>query len=547
VIPLDRYLSSIPGPEFAAKILRLDPSARRIALRARFRYDRRGFLRYCFPERYDLAWSPVHEAFLDDEAVGWRERTHQDKDLDIAPRGSAKTSIKSFGDLAHRIVYGLEVSILVFSTGYQLAEAIVKDLHQVFSDTSGEGGLAEIYGPFSVGGTQTRFVVQVPGGEPLGTQVAAMSFGGTVRGHKHEGRRPSLFVLDDTVNPKHLKKPEMRDKTWKFLNADILKAGFGYSQWRMVGTLQHRDDLVGRAAASPGWRTRRWKNLISWPADMALWDRARTLWANLADPDRIETARAFYAEHREAMDRGAEVLWPAGRPLFDLMCAWWENPAAFWAEDQNEPRDPTASLFDLDRLRRCRFDGRVIHTARGTEVPIEDCRVSMWLDPSEGGATSDRPAIAVLAKDPWGYRYVIEAEGTRHAPSAQHEALWRLWERHAARRPLVGMDETGTQGLLGEAFEREREDRRRMGRPWTMPIQAIKLTANKIERIASMEPDISHGWLEFDVALPGGVVEELGDFPNGATDDYLDAIEAADALFDRLNATVTWGALPARY
>lgn len=527
-----REIAALSHEDFIAGWRALPRPQRNHALRMRHRYRRDEFLLWAFPDRYDLEWSQVHLAFLADETTCWRDRKRQAKHLDIAPRGAAKTSLKSFGDVVHAVCFGLEVSVLVFSTGYQLAEDIVKDLHQVFTGKGDGESLAGVYGPFMVTGTQTSFSVATPHGEPLGTQIAAMSFGGTVRGHKYKGRRPSLFILDDTVNPKHLKNPTMREKSAKFLNSDILKAGFNYSRFQMVGTIQHEDDLVARAEKSPGWKTRKWKNLISWPKNTEAWEECRKIWARLENMNRVEDAYAFYLDNQAAMDDGAEVLWPEGRGLFALMCAFWENPSAFFAEDQNEPRDLRTMIFDLSRIRRCRWDGPVIHTSRGTDVQLADCRVALWLDPSGGGDGSDIPAIVAMAKDPHGYRYVIAAEGPHRPPSAQQAALWGWWERLGAWRPIVGADITGTQGLLGEAFERERVRRRAAGLAYNMQVNGKAFAISKPDRISGLEPDLNNGFIELDHALPGEYIAELG-FPTATTDDFLDATEAADGLLGR--------------
>ena len=526
---LDRW-TKIPGKEDRDR-----------ALRVRFRYNRRNFLRFCFPQRYDLAWSPVHEALLSDETESWRDRDRQSKTLDIAPRGGAKTSIKSFGDTIHEIVYGLEVSILVFSTGFQLAEDIVKDLHQVFTGKGDGDRLQALYGPFTVTGTQTCFSVTCPHGEPMGTQVAAKSFGGTIRGHKYKGRRPSLFVLDDTVNPKHLKNPEMREKAWKFLNSDILKAGFSYSRFRMVGTVQHRDDLVARCRKSPGWKTREWRNLLSWPKNTVRWEECRRLWADLGDMNRVETAERFYVDHKEEMDEGAAVLWPEGRGLFALMCAFWEDPTAFYAEDQNDPRDPNAAIFDLDRVKWCRLVSlTIVRNSRGENVDLRRCEIGIWLDHAGGKKNSDFGAIAVVARHPAGWFYLLECEVTRRAPSLQHQALWEAWARWShLPRVKVGYDATGTQSLLEEAIERIRDERRRAGLPWDMPSRAESLTEGK-SAIDALEPYLHNGWLELTDALDPQVREQLSFYPSGTHDDGPDAIHKAVNLLGTV-PTVTRG------
>jgi hypothetical protein len=527
-------IPDLTDDELAQVLPRLEPRDQAALLRQRAR-DLAFFTALLFPERVDLAFSPVHRAFLSDPKAPYSERTAQILRADIAPRGSAKSTIKSFADVLHDVAYGLEVCIHIYSTGYRLAEALVKDIYDVLTQKERYPLFHRIYGPIQVSGTQTYFSVTTPATGPLGCGVAAMSFGGDARGYKHAGKRPSKIILDDTVNPKHVRNPEQRELQEHFLQKDILKAGSRYTIFNLVGTIQHPDDLVARRKTSPQWRVRQWQNLIAWPANTALWDECRALWADLNNPDRLDAARAFYEAHRAEMDAGAEVLWPEGRPLFDLMCDFWASPASFWSEDQNTPRDPKASLFDLDRIVRCRWDGRnTIHTKQGP-VSLSDCRVALWLDPSKGEKKSDYPALAAVAHKPTrgggrGYLYAFYVSLLRQQPSAQHEALFGLWERLASHRPRVGYDETGTQGLLSEALQRLRTERKAKGLPYQIDLVPHTLTGDKVARISLLEPDLHNGWLQIDEAAPAEVWDELRDHPHAQHDDGLDAIERATWL-----------------
>lgn len=509
----------------------LRTSDRYAILRARCRADLGLFAATFFPDRFDLPWSTVHREMLLEDRPGWRERGAQQKGAWIAPRGSAKTTIESFLTVVHDILYGNEVCIGILSTDYSLAEDRVKDLYAVLSDSSAAEFLHRVYGPIHVAGTQTCFRATCPTGEALWTEVGAYSMGGTVRGHQWAGHRFSRWLLDDVVNPHHVASPTHRAKDWRFVNSDVLRSGWKYTRFDLVGTIVHPDDTVARTEKSPGWRVRRWQNLVKWPDRTDLWERCRAMWANLDDPHRIETARAFYDEHRAEMDAGADVLWPEGRPLWDLMTAYWENPAAFYSEDQNAPRDPDASLFDLDRIRRCRvIDSNTVEASRGVRIDLRKCEIGIWLDHSGGGKKSDFGAVAVVAREPAGWAYVLETILTRRAPSEQHTALWATWERwRHLPRMQVAWDATGTQGLLDEAMERLRDERRRAGEPWDMPGRGETLTEGK-SAIDSLEPHFHNGWLELADTTPGDVLDQIRDYPTGRNDDGPDAIHKAMTL-----------------
>ena len=521
-------IQALSRSEFEALWLASGPDSGPVLV-ARCRTDLELFCLAFLGEWFPAPWSPIHRELLDLPKVAWSTRTNQRREAWIAPRKSAKTTLAGKGDIVHDIVYGYEVCVMLFSTKYEDAERMVKEVYQLFTEPTQAPELHAIFGPFTVTGTATEFSVRCATGDPLGTQLASKSFGSSGRGHLYRGRRPSKVVMDDIVHPQHVQSPDQRAKDWRFLNGDVLKSGDVYTLFRMLNTIQHADDTPSRTARDPRWRVRRWRALVAWPK-LDRWEELRALWANLEDPDREETARSAHALRSDWYDEGAVVLWPSKRPLIDLMFDFWADPASFFAEDQNEPRDPSTAVFDLSRFRRCRFDGANIHTSRGTVVALTDCKAAIWLDPSSGKAGRDRPAIAAVVMDRYGWRYVVSVEILRRAPTEQHRALWAMWERLSSAKPRVGTDETGTQGLLGEALDRMREDRRKAGKAWALRIDGYALTGDKKLRIDRLEPDLHNGFIELDVAVPGEVLEEFRDHPTSTWDDAMDAIERADWL-----------------
>lgn len=537
-----REIQSLSMPEFERLWNEAEEALRPDVFRARARTDRALFCRTLFPDLFWRAWSPVHHTFLSRPKSPWRERTRPKRIADLAPRKSAKTTLENKADLVHDACYGFEVCTTVYSTTYGDSERIVKALHEVFTSPRAYPLLHRTFGPFTVEGTQTEFAVTCPGGEPLGSQFAAKSFGGSGRGHLYRSIRPSKVTLDDIVHPQHVNSPKQREDDWTFLNKDVLKSGDVFTLYRMLNTVQHSDDTTMRASRDPSWRCTRWSALIAWP-NLARWEPLKDIWSDLNNPEREEAALRYYHEHRAALDEGAEVLWPDGRPLFDLMLDFWSNPASFYSEDQNDPRDPERMVFDVERFRRCRFDGVNIHTSRGRVVPLGDCEVATWLDPSLGKKSSDYPALATVARErKTGYRFALSCSLDKGPPSTQRQRMWERFE--ALGRGKYGTDETGMGALFGEGFERERTDRQRAGRPWNMPVKGFKLsreTGDNAARISRLEPDAHNGWIEFSTDIPQAVIEMFRDHPHAVHDDGPDAIERADWLLGEALPTVKFG------
>lgn len=522
---------SAPWPVLLASLRGLDDETVDEALRHRFRYDRAAFARVLFPLRVTGSWSAYHLDMLARPAVAWHERRGQTHRLDVAHRGAAKSTLATFVDLVHAVVYGLDRFIAIASATDDLSAVFVKNLHRAFTDRVGLPMLHEMYGPIRVVGGMTDFVVSVDG-QPS-CRIGSFSARGPIRGQNHEGQRPTRIVYDDMEHPEDSRSPARRESAWRWVVSDAGEAGDPtccLHQW--VGTTTHRDGPVMRAALSPAWRSTSWRALQAWPERMDLWEQCRGLWADLADPDRIETARAWYEERREEMDRGASVLWPERYPLFELMCRWWASPAAFSAEMQNDPRDPARSVFDVTTFKRCRWDGaNEVTTSRGRVLLRSRCDIAVWLDPIPPSETGkDFAALAVVWRErTTGQRVVVWAEMRRMTPAEQRAAMWAMFERWG-QDARYGYEDNAFASLFGESFEREAQERRAAGLPWRLSVQGLASTQNKVEVIASIQPDTLNGWIEFDVGLPQEVIEQFGELPNGAHDDGPDAIVHADKL-----------------
>lgn len=522
-------IQTLSAPQWIALWRELPEAARPAALRARAEVDVGLFAHVAAADRFPSAWSALHLDLLARPKRRWHERTSIQRRAVAAPRGNAKSTVVSFLDVLHDLVYGFERFVVVISTTAELAEDLVADLYGALSDAEGYPILHAVWGPFDLRGGKTDFVVRAPGGDPAGTRVWASSLASTIRGKKHAGARPTRILLDDYEHPKHTLSAQQREYAWGFLQRDIDKAGARGTIIDLLGTILHPDAVLSRVIASPAWSSRLWRSIIRWPTRTDLWAQARALWADLSRPDRVESARAFYVAHRADMDAGAEVLWPEGEPLWDLMVLYWADPAAFEQEKQNNPRDPSKAFFRPERFIRCAWDGRTLRTAAGREYGLGQLEIAIWHDRAKGGAANDFPATAIVARDPIGYRHVLEVCMDREPTSGQRARLWRLWGRYrGAARCVVGCDDTAqTEIFAGESWERDRSARRQQGLPWNLEVRSYTLSESKEARIRSMEPDALNGWLQFAETLPAEVIEQFRDFPNAAFDDAPDAIERA--------------------
>ena len=520
----------MPPTDFVTLFEGAEPQARRELLRARFRYDIEGFCRWCWSDRFNLPFTDLHHDLIDvaRERPAWDERTNSVRSAIAAPRGYAKTTISSFALPAHRIVYGLEAFVVLGSAEGELAVDLSRDLRQAFLDE--ESPLRDLFGPFEVEGGVKGWQVSVAGAPSVG--VLPKSERSAIRGRKHptRGIRPTLIVLDDAEDKVRVLNPRLRQFTWNWLTKDILKAGRqegGTDVW-WRGTVLHVDSALARliSGREHGWASARYQAILSWPERTDLWERCRQIWSDLTlGEHRRPAAVAFYRANQTEMQRGAEILGGL-QHLFRLYeQIWAEGLASFLQEMQNDPTDPSARVFEPDKWVRHHLEDDQIVLPTGRRVPLRDLRKVVWWDPTVGGPSGDFGAIAVLGRDGFGYTHVLDLWIRRAKPDEQLDALWPLCERWGVRRAWY--EDNGFQELVAGPFARQREEREEQGKFWQLTLVGETSTANKVKRIAAMQPDTANGWMTFSDRLPAELTQQAEAFPTADHDDALDAIERA--------------------
>lgn len=519
------------GPsQFRELVERCAPADQVKLLRARFERDLPSFCRSMWPDRFDLPFNALHDSLFRLQRIPpWTQRGEDVRNAIAAPRGFAKSTLVSFAELAHDVVFDREAYIVLLSAEQRLSLAMSRDLREQFRLS--DSPLAKLFGPFQVKGGVKEWEVSVRGRPPVG--VLARSFGTAIRGARHptRGLRPTKVVIDDGEDKVRVRNPEQRAHQWAALTKDVLKLGRrdGGLLVTVVGTIWLQHAMLARLMDDPGWRAERWKAVIRWPKRADLWERARATWSDLTlGKHRRAAALAFYQSQKRSMDEGAELLDPAARDLFALYeQIWAEGWGSFLSEMQNEPVDPTTQVFFSERFARCRIVGDEVEILgpRPRRVKIRDLRLFGAWDPAVGHPHGDYASIVVVGRDEFGYCIVLEAWMGRVAPSQQLEAAWALAERYGLRRMRV--ESNGFQVLVSEGLERSRQERIREGRFAGLQIEPEPSTTDKDLRIASMEPDVSAGVLVFSDRVPAEMFAQFDTFPNADHDDGPDAVHAA--------------------
>ncbi len=455
-----------------------------------------------------------------------------------APRGYAKSTLVSLLLPIHDILYGSEGYILLLSA--TLPQSIGK-LKNIRAELARNRALRQCYAP-RLGRTAARQLLAND------LAIEAFSVGTELRGVAWRQFRPTKIILDDIEDSEGVESPQQREKLALWFNEVLENVGNGYTNIVVVGTLLHSDSLLANILKRPDFYSRVFRAVESWAADTALWEQWRQRFNNLADPDRLENARAFFDARRAAMLDGAKVLWPEKEDYYDLMTQLAaRGRKAFFQEKQNDPRRSDARIFDPATFRRFErapmtnllapIPDPAPSTAsdRSPRLPsprsaiaLSDLTTFGFLDSSLGIPTGDFAAIATVGRDPHGYLYVLDVWMERAAPTRQIEKVFDLHELWHYR--LFGFEANCFQSLLAQPIADERLRRRNTGRPWDLAVVEVTHRENKLRRIAALETLISNGWLLFSNTLSEDFLRQCAQFPGGAHDDGLDALEGAVQL-----------------
>ena len=336
-------------------------------------------------------------------------------------------------------------------------------------------------------------------------KVEAVGSGKRIRGRRHGPHRPDLFVGDDLENDENVANPAQRDKLQGWINKGVLKLGGAGEKFDVIiiGTILHYDSVLARLQKNPLWRSAKFKAIIRWPDNMALWDE----WENLIVTQGEGMADVFYQAHKLEMDAGAEVSWPAGRPLVALMkIRARDGHSSFDSELQNDPLSDDDAPF-------------------AKVIQFWVSRLADWLfvgacDPSLGKAGASRDPSALLVggfNRQTGILDVVEALIKKRLPDRIIEDIISL---QAEYRCLLWLIET----VQFQAFLYSELVKRAAARGIPVPARAVTPITDKVLRIESVQPHCANGLIRFHPSQ-STLIDQLRHFPKADHDDGPDALQ----------------------
>lgn len=475
------------------------------------------YLPHYFPER--MGMSRMHHWVADQLDRLALERGQ--KSGVVGPRGGAKTTWIMAHALRSICERTEQYILLLAETGDQANKYLTAikgelrdndDLARDYPNATGRGST------WNVGSILTR----------NGVAVEALGMGHAIRGRKFREARPSLVLVDDPEGKKHAISPREREKSWDYLNKDVLNAGDERTNYFVAGTAIHRDCMALRLLKHHGWVTESFKSIEGMPEqmDMALWSEWEQILLDITNPDAKADARAFYDRNRAAMDAGATVLWKEREDLYSLMLLRADIGHNAWGgEKQSNPVNP-----ELCEWPEAHFGDHIWFE----EWPqTHELRV-MALDPSKGRDSrhGDYSAIIMLTigvrKGGVGL-LLVDADLARRPTE---EMIYDCARIAAEFQPDAFAVETNQyQELLVDRLDSALEEAGCM-----CPIVEIENYAPKPVRIRLLGPYLARHQYRFRRGSKGTAltVEQLKDFPLAGHDDGPDALEMAQRTAQRL-------------
>ncbi|WP_303674754.1 phage terminase large subunit [Vampirovibrio chlorellavorus] len=480
------------------------------------------FVQCFFPHHCQFLFSKMHGCFVKDEEDPLRRGR---RDVIAAPRGHAKTTFKVLFKAIHAIVYGYEPFILIIGHSAQEAQGKVQN---ILDELQTNERLIEVFGdlaPPEKHRSRKGFVTK------NGIRIMAKSKGQQVRGLIHGQHRPSLILCDDIESLEGTLSPEQRAKTRDWFFKDVMKCGQvdGSTNITVIGTCLHPESLLSELLQSPGWFSQKYQAVVSFTENESLWEQWKACYTDLSNPNRQSEAADFFEANRELMLKGTHVLWPDGESYLQLMkMRIDEGQASFYSEKQNEPLDPERQIFDMKRAKRFRIeeDGVLWLDGSDKRVAWSDFeRIVAFHDPALGkkpgqNSEPDFAAIVLVGKDYDGYLYALDCYMEKAAPAIQIEKALSLHGKWGF--DTLYLEDNNFQQLLKPLYTQAIEQ----SGLTDIRVVGVHQHQNKYQRISTLEPDISNGYLLFADSIHPRLIDQMALFPT-SYDDGPDALQGA--------------------
>lgn len=353
-------------------------------------------------------------------------------------------------------------------------------------------------------------------------KVQVAGSGKKLRGLRHGPYRPDLTVLDDIENDEQVRNPDQRDKLDSWLKKTVLPLGGVGQKYDVVyiGTILHYDSVLNRTLNNPFWHSVKFKAMLQWPHNMALWDEWETVLRNNGKAGEA-MANAFYQANQAEMDAGAQTSWAARGVLALMKIRARDGHATFDSEYQNDPVAGDAAPF-ASALQYW------------TEKP-NDLIYFGALDPSLGKAGASRDPSAIIVggyQRSTGKLYIVEAQIKKRLPDLIIEDVIRLHKQYRCKLWFV-------ETVQFQEFLKDELVKRSAARGMPVPARAVKPITDKLLRIETLQPHMANGLILLHDRQQA-LIQQFRHFPMADHDDGPDAVQMLWAGATANSAPIEW-------
>ncbi|UKL30002.1 terminase large subunit protein [Bacillus phage PK2] len=448
-----------------------------------------------------------------------------------APRGHAKSAYLSNAFPLHQVAFQKRRYILIISETDSMSK---KFIEYVANTLKFNKLLREDFGELLSPNTkqnerdnQESFLTKT------GTLVESSSMGKQMRGKRNGAYRPDLVICDDLESSKNTNTAELREKNLHWFNSVVMPIGDpDRTAFVYMGTAVHQSGLLFDVMKRSDFQSKLFSAIVSPPERTDLWNMFDDLLRDQENPDRKETALAFYEMNREEMDKGVKVLWEQRWSYVALMVEKSNMTSkSFASEYLNIPIDEDSQIFNRDRMVMWDYGD------------LEDKNLELFgaWDMAFGRSNrSDYNAIVIIGRERrTGVIYVIHTWAEK-CPA--HKAMEKAVEIIKEYRPRIFAVETVQAQIdlyrqLQEKLMKEKAYFTRL-----KPVTTNRSHGKKEERIEQLEPLFENGVIR-PHETQRLLLEQLEMFPFGDHDDLPDCLQMATDLCS-LHVRKSWHKKP---
>lgn len=458
-----------------------------------------------------------------------------------APRGHAKSSYLSKAFPLHELLYRRRRYVLLISETPKVAKANLDWIRdQLKYNEKLRRDFGELLSPRDQANVQDNnegFIAWEKDGD-YRKQIALLesaSVGGAIRGRNWNGMRPDLIILDDLEDARpggNASTPEQRSALRDWFTQSVIPLGDPKGKrtaFVYMGTTVHHESLLMYVLHDRAdFETKIYRAIIDEPERMDLWEECRQIYIDRENKDRYNDAKSFYESNKGEMDKGAKVLWPDGKSLWDLMAWKWDNGSkAFNTEYMNNPIDEDSMVFNPATFTY--WDDS--HPAK--EFPHSDYIISIGVDMALGKERGDYSAISVVAKHKeTEITYVVDSYGDRIKVD---EFIAVVVDKVLEWQPdVVAVESVAAQEFFADVLKAELAN---VGYPAHTRLKKIYSRSRKELRIEAMLPMIENESLQFS-RKHTLLLEQFERYGQGGHDDTIDSLEMSISATNEGQASV---------